>query len=105
MRETADREDKTEEHIMMPGRVIPVREMLGELLLELNQPAMALAAFEQSLQNDPNRFRNTYGAARAAELAGELPKARMYYARLLAQAGQDAERSEINQARSFVAKR
>ena len=96
--------DKTEEHIMMPGRVIPVREMLGELLLELDQPAMALAAFEQSLQNDPNRFRNTYGAARAAERAGDLPKARAYYARLLAQASPDAARSEIDQARTFVAK-
>jgi hypothetical protein len=49
--ETADL--KTEEHIMMPGRVIPVREMLGELLLELKQPAMALVAFEQSQKNDP----------------------------------------------------
>jgi hypothetical protein len=104
MRETADLEDKTEEHIMMPGRVIPVREMLGELLLELDQPAMALAAFEQSLRNDPNRFRNTFGAARAAERAGDLPKARTYYARLLAQAAQDAARSEIAQARDFVAK-
>jgi tetratricopeptide (TPR) repeat protein len=104
MRETADLEDKTEEHIMMPGRVIPVREMLGELLLELDQPAMALAAFEQSLRNDPNRFRNTFGAARAAERAGDLPKARTYYARLLAQASQDAARSEIAQARDFVAK-
>jgi tetratricopeptide (TPR) repeat protein len=104
MRETADLEDKTEEHIMMPGRIIPVREMLGELLLELDQPALALAAFEQSLQNDPNRFRNTFGAARAAERAGDLPKARTYYARLLAQANQDAARSEIAQARDFVAK-
>jgi tetratricopeptide (TPR) repeat protein len=104
MRETADLEDRTEAHIMMPGRVIPVREMLGELLLELDQPAMALAAFEQSLRNDPNRFRNTYGAARAAELSGELPKARVYYGRLLAQASPDSGRSEISQARSFMAK-
>jgi tetratricopeptide (TPR) repeat protein len=104
MRETADLEDRTEEHIMMPGRVIPVREMLGELLLELDQPALALAAFEQSLRNDPNRFRNTYGAARAAELSGELPKARVYYGRLLAQADPDSGRSEISQARSFMAK-
>ena len=42
MRAAADREDKTEKHIMMPGRVIPVREMLGELLLDLDQPAAAL---------------------------------------------------------------
>ena len=76
MRETADREDKTEEHIMMPGRVIPVREMLGELLLDLDQPAMALAAFEQSQKVDPNRFRNVCGAARAAARAGQHETAR-----------------------------
>lgn len=105
MRETADREDETEEHIMMPGRVIPVREMLGELLLELNQPAMALAAFEQSEAADPNRFRNIYGAARAAELGGDGEKAKMLYTRLLAQVGPNAgNRSEIKQARAFLAK-
>jgi tetratricopeptide (TPR) repeat protein len=105
MRETADREDKTEEHIMMPGRVIPVREMLGELLLELDQPAAALSVFEQSLKSDPNRFRNTYGAARAAELAGDRRKARAYYAQLLAQVGPEADRSEVVHARAFVATR
>jgi tetratricopeptide (TPR) repeat protein len=106
MRETADREDKTEEHIMMPGRVIPVREMLGELLLELNQPSMALAAFEQSQNADPNRFRNIYGAARAAELAGDRQKAKAFYAQLLAQVGPNAaHRDEIEQAKVYVAKR
>ena len=106
MRETADREDKTEEHIMMPGRVIPVREMLGELLLDLNQPSMALAAFEQSQKGDPNRFRNVYGAARAAELAGDREKARTFYTRLLAQVGPNAaHRREIEQAKAFVAER
>lgn len=105
MRETADREDKTEEHIMMPGRVIPVREMLGELLLEQKQPALALVEFEQSQKNDPNRFRNIYGAAHAAQLAGDRKKARMYYQQLLAQVGTAGERSEIKQARSYVGKR
>ncbi|MCC7127161.1 MAG: hypothetical protein IT178_20130 [Acidobacteria bacterium] len=105
MRETADREDATEEHIMMPGRVIPVREMLGELLLELGQPAAALAAFEQSLKNDPNRFRNVFGAARAAELAGERDKATHLYGQLLQQTGaQASERGEIAHARAFVTK-
>lgn len=90
---------------MMPGRVIPVREMLGELLLELKRPNAALAAFEESQRGDPNRFRNTYGAARAAELAGKQDKARTYYARLVQQVGPDAAgRDEIKQARAFVAK-
>jgi hypothetical protein len=106
MRETADREDKTEKHIMMPGRVIPVREMLGELLLGLNQPALALIAFEQSQQADPNRFRNVYGAARSAELAGDREKARKHYAHLLEQVGPKAvDRGEIRQAKAFVAAR
>jgi tetratricopeptide (TPR) repeat protein len=106
MRETADREDKTEEHIMMPGRVIPVREMLGELLLDLKRPAEALVAFEQSQQGDPNRFRNIYGAGRAAELAGNREKARAHYTHLLEQVGtKAADRNEIRQAKAFVAKR
>ena len=105
MQAAADREDRTEEHIMMPGRVIPVREMLGELLLGLDRPREALAAFEESQRNDPNRFRNVYGAARAAELAGEREKARTYYSRLLEQIGPDAAgRNEITRARAFVAK-
>ncbi|HKS53949.1 MAG TPA: hypothetical protein VJS12_01620 [Steroidobacteraceae bacterium] len=105
MQAAADREDRTEEHIMMPGRVIPVREMLGELLLALDRPREALAAFEESQRNDPNRFRNLYGAARAAELAGERDKARTHYARLLEQIGPDASgRDEITRARAFVTK-
>jgi hypothetical protein len=106
MRAAADREDKTEKHIMMPGRIIPVREMLGELLLDLGQPTMALVAFEQSQRADPNRFRNVYGAARSAELAGDSERAAKSYARLLRQVGPNAgDRDEIKQARDFVAKR
>ena len=103
MGEAADREDKTEEHIMMPGRVIPVREMLGELLLELNQPAKALAVFEQSQRGDPKRFRNVYGAARAAELAGDREKAKTFYTQLLAQIGPNAaHRGEMARAKNFI---
>ena len=106
LREAADREDKTEEHIMMPGRVIPVREMLGEMLLDRRQPAAALAAFEQSQRNDPNRFRNVFGAARAAELAGDRVKASNYYAKLIRQVDpQASERNEVRQAKAFLAAR
>jgi hypothetical protein len=104
MRSAADREDRTEEHIMMPGRVIPVREMLGELLLDLGRPAPASAAFGQSLQADPNRFRSLHGAARAAELTGDSGEASKYYSQLLQQADPQASgRKEIVQARAFLA--
>ena len=105
LRAAADHEDRTEKHIMMPGWVLPVREMLGELLIELGEPALALAAFEQSQRTDPNRFRNLYGAARAAELAGNRDKARHYYARLLEQCDGAIDRAELRQARLYLASR
>jgi tetratricopeptide (TPR) repeat protein len=105
LREAADREDRTEKHIMQPGRVIPAREMLGELLLDLGKPAEALSAFETSQKADPNRFRNVYGAARAAELSGDQAKAKQHYTHLLDQIGTKADnRAEIAQARTFLAK-
>jgi tetratricopeptide (TPR) repeat protein len=76
--------------------------MLGELLLALDRPAEALLAFEQSLRNDPNRFRSVHGAARAAELAGDRGKARTYYSQLLAQGADAQGRPEIEQARRFL---
>lgn len=105
MRETADREDRTEEHIMMPGRVIPVREMLGELLLDLKRPKAALAAFELSLTNDPHRFRAIYGAARAAQMSGYHERSDRYYRQLLTQTGTVSERPEISIAKAAIAKR
>jgi tetratricopeptide (TPR) repeat protein len=106
MRAAADREDRTEEHVMMPGRLIPVREMLGELQFDLGDYAAARESFEQALQADPNRFRSLHGAARSAERAGDREKATRYYAQLLGQAGTQASgREELAHARAFVAKR
>ena len=75
------------------------------LVFLLMWAALALAAFEQSLENDPNRFRNVYGAAHAAELAGDREKAKALYAQLLAQVGPAADRNEIAHARAFTATR
>ena len=76
MRAAADLEDRNEKHIVTPGRVVPARELLGEMLLELKQPAAALKEFEQSQVREPNRLRGYAGAATAAEAAGERDKAR-----------------------------
>ena len=65
-----------------------MRELLGELLLEVNEPAAALVAFEASLQRGPNRFRSLSGAAGAAELVGNREKANAFYAKLVALADQ-----------------
>ena len=83
----AELEDATDKSPVTPGSILPAREMLGDLLLELNQPRKALECYERSLKDVPNRLNGLAGAARAAQSAGDIGKARSYYvqlARLLA---------------------
>lgn len=106
MRAAADLEDKNEKHIVTPGRIVPARELLGEMLLALKQPAQALKEFEASHVREPNRFRGYDGAARAAEAAGDRRKAADYYVKLMELAKKaDSARPEIARARAFVAQR
>jgi tetratricopeptide (TPR) repeat protein len=104
MRAAADLEDGNEKHIVTPGRVVPARELLGEMLLELKQPAGALKEFEQSQVREPNRLRGYVGAAAAAAAAGERDKARAHYAKLI-ELTRDADTPlpEIARAKSYLA--
>jgi tetratricopeptide (TPR) repeat protein len=103
MRAAADLEDKNEKHIVTPGRVVPARELLGDMLLELKQPDLALREFEASQAREPNRFRNYLGAARAAEMAGDATKAAGYYQKLVALAKDaDTMRPELVQAKALA---
>jgi hypothetical protein len=105
MRAAAEREAKTEKAPVTPGPLAPAREMLGEMLLEAGQSADALAAFEASQKIEPNRFRGLYGAARAAEAAGDRAKAKQYYARLVELCERaDTDRPELRQAKAFLAR-
>jgi predicted Zn-dependent protease len=105
MRSAADLEDASEKHIAMENRLVPMRELLGELLLEVHEPAAALVEFEASLQRVPNRFRSFAGAARAAELAGDREKAQAFAAKLVALADKaDTDRPELVYARAFLTK-
>ena len=83
MREAADMEDATEKAAVTPGPIKPGRELLGEMLLEIGKPREALTEFEAALKKEPNRFRTTYGAARAAQAAGDSRQASAHYAKLL----------------------
>jgi tetratricopeptide (TPR) repeat protein len=96
MRAAADLEDSTEKHPVTPGSVLPARELLGDMLLEMGQPAEALAAYESSLLGSPGRFNSLAGAVRAAEAAGEKGKAARHYAALAALCSQsDGSRAEL----------
>jgi hypothetical protein len=101
LREAADMEDATEKAAVTPGPIKPARELLGEMLLQLNRPAEALAEFEVALKKEPNRFRATYGAARAAEAAGQRQRASAHYASLLriAKGADQPGRNELEEAK------
>ena len=105
MRAAADLEDSTDKHPVTPGAVVPARELLGEMLLQLKQPAAALKEFQSTLEKEPNRLRAVHGAARAASLAGDRASARRYYAGLLkiCEKADRPGRAELEEARSFVA--
>jgi hypothetical protein len=105
MRAAADREDRTEKNVAMENRLSPMRELLGELLLEASRPAEAQREFEVSLTSVPNRFRSLAGAGRAAALAGHKAEARLHYEQLLVLARDaDSERALLKAAREFLAK-
>ncbi len=103
MRFAADLEDGTDKPSITPGAAVPARELLAEMLLEVNRPADALIEFETALEDAPNRFRSLYGAARAAERAGDVDSARKYYSNLLEIARvAETDRPELRKAKNFL---
>jgi hypothetical protein len=106
MSAAADAEDKTEKSVVTPGALVPARELYGVMLLDHGKPAEALAAFEATLQKEPNRLGATVGAAKAAEKAGDGVKAREYYKKVVTIAGDaDKSRTEVADARAALEKR
>src|SRR5262249_50625583 len=84
MRSAADGEDGSVKHVAMENRLYPMRELFAELLLETGQAAPALREFEAALKENPNRYRGLYGAARAAEAAGDRERATVYFTKFVA---------------------
>ena len=105
MSAAADAEDRTEKHPVTPGVPKPARELYGAMLLESGRPTEALAAFEATLQKEPNRLGAYVGAATSAEKAGDKDKAREYYEKIVAIAGgADDTRTEVVNARECLKK-
>ena len=105
LRSAADLEGSMDKHPVTPAPVVPTRELLGELLLELNQPKEALREFDGTLTAEPNRFRSLFGAAQAAERSRDTGKARALYTKLVSLCDQaDTQRPELQQAKAFLRK-
>jgi tetratricopeptide (TPR) repeat protein len=103
MRSAADMEDASEKSAISPGRILPARELLGDMLLESGRSDDALAAYEASQVKDPKRLRGLYGAGRAAAAAGNSDKAHYYFSRMVEMADADSARPELITARQYLA--
>ena len=104
MRAAAEMESATNKNVVTPGPLLPARELLAEMLLDVDRPTEAHTQFAKVLEVEPDRFRSLFGAGRAAELAGDLVGAKLRYARLLQiAANADTDRLELQQARAFLA--
>lgn len=105
MDEAAITEDKTQKHPVTPCEVIPARELLGDMLLQMNKPDKALEAYEADLKNHPNRFNGLYGAGLAAEATHNPDKAKYYYRQLANIANStNSNRPELEIAKLFLKK-
>jgi len=102
LRPMADKEDSLGEE----PQGIPTREMIAEILLEAKRPQQALTEYKTDLKMNPNRFNGLYGAARAAEEAGEQNAAAEYYALLVKDCeGSNSSRPELERAKQLLAKK
>jgi hypothetical protein len=104
MKSAAELEDGTEKTAVSPGPLAPARELLGEMLLKMNEPAPALEQFEATLKKEPGRFRALYGAARAAELSERREASQRYFRELLkvCEHADKPGRAEILEAKKAV---
>jgi hypothetical protein len=99
----ADMEDATEKHPVTPGEVVPARELLGDLYMELGDYAKAAEAYHINLKNRPGRFNSIYGAALAAKKAGDSVNAKTYFEALLKLASsENKQRPALKEARDFL---
>jgi hypothetical protein len=104
MKSAAELEDGTEKSAVTPGPLAPARELLGEMLLEMNEPAHALEQFEATLQKEPGRLRALYGAARAAQLSGSKDTSQRYFREVLKVCSRADKRgrSEVAEAQQAI---
>ena len=103
VRAAADLEATMDKSPATPSPVLPARELLGDLLLELKQPSAALTEYKEMLRTDPNRFRSVLGEARAAKQSGDTAAAHDAYQKLVALSKPAGpERPEMAEAKAYL---
>ena len=102
MDSAADLEDALRISAVSPGDVVPARELLGDMLMQIGYSAKAFAVYEEDLRLHPNRFNGLYGAGRAAEKSGDKQKALSYYRKLVDQSDIHSDRYAYAVAKKFI---
>jgi hypothetical protein len=103
VRAAADLDATMDKHPATPAEVLPARELLADLLLQIGDPKGALKEYQQSLHAEPNRFRSILGEARSAKQSGDLAASRNAYQKLVALSGKtQADRPELSEAKAFL---
>jgi tetratricopeptide (TPR) repeat protein len=103
MQRAVELETSTEKHPITPGDVLPARELLADMLLDMGRHTEAQIEYEAALERSANRFNSLYGAGRAAELGGNKRKATFYYKTLVEMTANDTERERFQEVRVFLA--
>ena len=98
LRAAAERQDKNGSDSV----IIPAREMLADMLMELKRSPDALAEYKLVLQKAPNRFNALLGAGRAAQASGDTSAAQAFYAKLTQVCPAAADRPELAEAKTVL---
>ena len=103
MGQAAAMEASTEKNPTTPGEVLPARELYGDMLLDAGRYADAQVEYEAALERSPNRFNSLFGAARAAELAGNKVAAESFFTKLIEICANPTGReAQLAHARAFL---
>ena len=105
MIEASELEASTPKHAVTPGPTLPADELLGDLLMEQENPVAALVAYQRARERYPRHFNILLGAARAARSLGDKSLASSFYKELLEVADNGTRQPALMEAQSYVAQR
>ena len=61
LRAAAGLDDTTDKHPVTPGEVLPARELLADMYMEMGKVGKAIAAYDADLRSHPNRLNGLRG--------------------------------------------
>jgi len=103
LKATATREDATEKHAVVPGPLLPARELLADMLLAQNKPMDALREYEAVMKKEPNRYRAIAGGMAAALGTGNQVRAKQLASELTTLGAEaDVQRASLERAKQIT---